>query len=58
MSSESLWIAASVIIIVTCVLVVLALLLTAGPKGIFDLFYTIMGSIGLYVISQLHAILR
>lgn len=57
-SGESMWMIAGIIIIVVIMLLVFSLLIYFGPGGTFALFHGIMASIALYLISQLHAILR
>lgn len=57
-SGESMWLVFSVVLIIIVMIVVFALLSGVTPGGIFDLFQGIMSGIALYLLAQLHAILR
>jgi len=57
-SGESLWMIVSIAIIVAIMIIVLALLAGLGPEGVFDLFQGIMATIAMYLVTQLHMILR
>ncbi|MEM5814197.1 MAG: hypothetical protein QXD77_00045 [Candidatus Aenigmatarchaeota archaeon] len=57
-SGESLWMVAGIIIIIALMLAVFALLINFGPEGTFSLFQGIMSMIAMYLVSQLHAIVR
>ena len=49
---------AMIVLVIVIMLVVFGLLVNFGPEGTFALFQGIMTSIALYLITQLHAILR
>jgi len=57
-SGESMWMIAMIVIVIVVMLVVFGLLVNFGPEGTFALFQGIMTSIAMYLITQLHAILR
>jgi hypothetical protein len=58
MSGESMWMIITIVLILVIMFVVFALLSGLGPGGIFDLFQGIMSAIAMYLVSQLHVILR
>ena len=57
-SGESMWLVFSIILIIIVMLIVFALLAGLSPGSIFDLFQGIMSGIAVYLLAQLHAILR
>ena len=57
-SGENMWLVFSVVLIIIVMIIVFALLSGVTPGGIFDLFQEIMSGIALYLLAQLHAILR
>jgi len=53
-----MWLVIGVVLVVIIMLVVFSLLGGFGPEGMFGILQGIMTTIAMYVISQLHAILR
>ena len=53
-----MWMIISIALILVIMFVVFAVLSGLGPGGIFDLFQGIMAAIAMYLVSQLHVILR
>ncbi|MFH0829720.1 MAG: hypothetical protein V1887_00985 [Candidatus Aenigmatarchaeota archaeon] len=58
LSGESMWLVIGVVLVVIIMIVVFSLLGGFGPEGMFGILQGIMTTIAMYVISQLHAILR
>jgi len=57
-TTESLWLIVSIVLVLTVMIILFLLLAGFSPSGIFDLFQGFMALVAIYLISQLHAILR
>lgn len=55
---ESIWMVAGILLIVLTMIAVIAIVAGIGPSNIMDLMQSIMTGIAMYMISQLHGILR
>lgn len=57
-TSESLWLILSIALVIAVMILLFLLLAGMSPSGIFDLFQGFMAMVAMYLVSQLHAILR